>query len=363
VEPASTSPAPPLTRPYAAAWARRLGALLAAPAEARAPVRLDLSGVEAVDSAGGALLADFARQAATQRRPIDLIGVGEQVARTLQLFACPSDRLTEPAPPKVGALEGFGGRLERTADWLRDYLQLCADVVYFAAAGLRRPASLRWDAVLENMVSMGSQAAGVVVLIAFLVGGTIALQSAEQLRQFGANLFVADLIGVSITRELGPLITAIVVAGRSGASVAAELGTMTVSEEIDALRTMGIDPVRYVLAPKLWALCLTQPILSALASGVAIAGGGLVATTYLEVSPGAFCDRLQVALMPKDIATGLFKSGLFAGLIVTLGAAFGLRTRGGADAVGRSTTAAVVASIFAIITADALCSLLFYFGD
>ncbi|HET6344575.1 MAG TPA: ABC transporter permease, partial [Myxococcota bacterium] len=187
-------------------------------------------------------------------------------------------------------------------------------------------------------------------------------QSAAQLRQFGANLFVADLIGVSITRELGPLITAIVVAGRSGSAIAAEIATMVITEEIDALKTMGLNVTRFIIVPKVVAISITQPILTVMANALAIFGGFLVAIFYLDVSPVAFLGRLQTALFVKDVLTGLFKSLLFANLIVTIGALCGLRTTGGADAVGRSTTTSVVAGIFAIIVADAACSLIFYFG-
>jgi phospholipid/cholesterol/gamma-HCH transport system permease protein len=229
--------------------------------------------------------------------------------------------------------------------------------------GLLGRGALRWNQVLLEMSMMGSRAVGVVGMIAFLVGGTLALQSAVQLRQFGANIFVADLIGVSITRELGPLIAAIVVAGRSGSAVAAELATMTITEEIDALRTMGINPIRFLVVPKLLAITLTQPLVTILTNTLAIFGGFLVAVTYLDVGADPFLSRLQQALYVKDLLTGLFKSVLFANLIVTVGAYCGLRTRGGADAVGRSTTISVVAGIFAVIVADAACSLLFYFGE
>ena len=239
---------------------------------------------------------------------------------------------------------------------------VCTDVLWFTVTGIWQRRGIRWSAVFLEMASMGSQAMGVVGLIAFLVGGTIALQSATQLRNFGASLFVADLIGVSVTRELGPLITAIVVAGRSGSAVAAEIATMMITEEVDALRTMGLNQTRLLIVPKVIAITFTQPLLTIMANALAIFGGFLVAVIYLEVSPSAFIGRLQSAVFLKDVLTGLLESLLFANLIVTIGALCGLRTAGGADAVGRSTTNSVVAAIFAIIVADAVCSLIFYFG-
>ena len=346
-----------LTRHEATRATAQLNALL----KPKAPIDLDLSAVQAVDSAGAAILADFTRRAQLLGIPVQVHGIAAPVARTLQLFPFPNHdkvlpRVRPGLPERVGVSVAF------VATVLFDYLLLCADVAWFSVAGLRRRGGIRWQAVIYEMAAMGSQAFGVSGLIAFLVGATVALQSAAQLRQFGANVFVADLIGVSITRELGPLMTAIVVAGRSGSAVAAEIGTMVITEEIDALRTMGLNPTRFLIVPKVLAISITQPLLTVLADFLAIFGGFIVAVLYLEVSPAAFMGRLQTALFMKDVLTGLFKSLLFANLIVSIGALCGLRTAGGADAVGRSTTTSVVAAIFAIIVADAVCSMLFYFG-
>ncbi len=348
-----------LTFAAAQASAACLQALVQA-ARPQQTVRLDLSGVERIDSVGAALLADCARQIAARKARLQVVGVQPHVQRSLRLFAFP-----EPAalpPPAARSWRQAGGSWAGAALAVgRDYMLLCADVLWFSLAGMGQRRSLRGATIARNMDEMGAQALLVVGLIAFLVGGTIALQSAAQLRQFGASLFVADLLGVSITRELGPLITAIVVAGRTGSSVAAEIGTMVITEEVDALRTMGLHPTRYLIVPKVLAIGLTQPILTVLANCLAIAGGLVVAVLYLDVSASAFIGRLQAALYAKDVLTGLFKSILFAYLTVTIGALCGLRTHGGADAVGRSTTVSVVAAIFAIIVADAVCSLVFYF--
>jgi phospholipid/cholesterol/gamma-HCH transport system permease protein len=164
-----------------------------------------------------------------------------------------------------------------------------------------------------------------------------------------------------MTRELGPLMAAIVVAGRSGSAVAAELGTMVITEEIDALKTMGLHPTRFLVVPKVLAITITQPLVTMLANLAGIVGGFLVGVYYLDIGPDTFIARLQETLQLKDVVTGLIKSVMFAQLIVTVGALCGLRTAGGADAVGRSTTTSVVAGIFAVITADAVASLVFYF--
>jgi phospholipid/cholesterol/gamma-HCH transport system permease protein len=323
---------------------------------------LDLSKVTEADSAGVALLSVYAKKMRVAGRRVKLVNPSAEVKKKLALFPFAELEITdsEKAPT---FFESIGENTLKIRELFLEYLLLSADTAYFLITGLFKKRGIRWDVVIYEMAAMGSRALGVVGLIAFLVGATMALQSAAQLRQFGANIFVVDLIGISMTRELGPLMAAIVVAGRSGSSVAAEIGTMMVTEEIDALKTMGLHPTRFLIVPKVLAITITQPLLTVLADGLGILGGFLVASTYLEVSPTAFFSRLEESLYVKDLLTGLVKSVIFAQLIVTVGAICGMRTKGGADAVGRATTASVVAGIFAVITADALASLAFYFGD
>lgn len=323
------------------------------------PIELDLSQLVEIDSAGVALLAQSSRRARAQGRPLKVVGLKPDIAATLDLFPQLGD--VPAPPPPVGWLESLGEQTARAYGVALEYLILCSDVAWFLVVGLIGGGGLRPRQIQYEMSLMGSRAFGVVGLIAFLVGGTMALQSAAQLRQFGANIFVVDLIGVSITRELGPLMAAIVVAGRSGSAVAAELATMVITEEVDAIKTMGLHPTRFLVLPKVIAITITQPVLTMLANGMGILGGFVVAVLYLDLGPTTFVTRLEQALYAKDIVTGLIKSVLFAQLIVTIGALCGMRTRGGADAVGRSTTTSVVASIFAVIVADALASLVFYF--
>ncbi len=324
-------------------------------------VVIDLAEVTELDSAGVALLSNAVRRLRQEGRGVSLQGASESVSRTLDLFPY-LDANKGVAAVRISKREQLGDAAAEVYEVLLQYLVLTADTAYFTFQGLFKPKGIRWSAVAYEMAAMGSRATGVVGLISFLVGATMALQSAVQLRQFGANIFVVDLIGISLTRELGPLMAAIVVAGRSGSAVAAELGTMVISEELDALRTMGLHPTRFLVVPKLVAITITQPLLTMMANATGIFGGFLVAALYLEIGPSTFIARLQESLYVKDILTGLVKSVIFAQLIVTIGALCGLRTQGGADAVGRSTTTAVVASIFAVIVADAAASLVFYFG-
>ena len=325
------------------------------------PVSLDLSAVTEADSAGVAMLAVFARDMTRAGRPVSLVGASPELRRTLDLFPFPADGSGGERPPGPGLAERIGVSADEARDVVVQYLVLVSDTAWFLITGPFIRNGIRWDQVVYEMAAMGSRALGVVGLISFLVGATMALQSAEQLRTFGANIFVVDLIGISMTRELGPLMAAIVVAGRSGSAVAAEIGTMVITEEVDALKTMGMHPTRYLVVPKVLAITLTQPMITVLANLTGIIGGFLVGVLYLDIGPQTFIDRLIQTLQMKDVLTGLVKSVMFAQLIVTVGALCGFRTAGGADAVGRSTTTSVVAGIFSVIVADTLASLLFYF--
>ncbi len=188
----------------------------------------------------------------------------------------------------------------------------------------------------------------------------VALQAATQLRRVGATIYVADLVGVSLTRELGPLMTAIIIAGRSGSAIAAELGTMKVSEEVDALTAMGLDPVEFLALPRIVAMGIMLPCLTTLADVIGILGGVVVAWVSLGIPVGNYIEQTLNALLLKDIFSGLIKSGVFAVIIAGVGCYQGFRVKGGAEGVGRRTTASVVASIFLIIAADLVFTLIFY---
>jgi len=219
---------------------------------------------------------------------------------------------------------------------------------------------IRWDLSFVQMVRIGVNSLPIVATISFSVGLIIAMQAAYQLQRFGATIFVADLVGVSITRELGPLITAIIVAGRSGSAIAAEIGTMKVSEEIDALQTMGINPIGYLVVPRTLAMIIVLPCLTVVADFVGIAGGFVLAIFSLHIPFIAFFNEMAVAILFKDFLTGIIKSFFFAIIIAQIGAYQGFSVQGGAEGVGKSTTASVVSSIFLIILADTLFTALFF---
>ncbi len=233
---------------------------------------------------------------------------------------------------------------------------ILTEMLYWGTVGLLRRRDIKKGALVEQMYQLGYRAMGIVCLLSFLIGVVLALQSAMQLRQFGADIFLAPMIGVSMIRELGPLLTAIILAGRSGSATTAEIATMGVQEEIDALQTLSINPVQFVVVPKFWAISLTMPLLSVLATASGILGGFLVAIFYLGTASRLFLGELSKYIFLGDVVTGLLKSLVFSWLIVWIGSFYGFRVRGGAEEVGRATTSSVVACIFVIIIADALFS-------
>ena len=220
---------------------------------------------------------------------------------------------------------------------------------------------LKWGSAVHQMVLAGFNALPIVSLISFFVGMVLAFQGAYQLEKFGAGYFVAALVGVSMTRELGPLITAIVVAGRSGSSFAAEIGTMKVSEEIDALEAMGLNSVKYLVVPKYLAMLLMMPCLTLISDLAGILGGTVFGIYQLDQTFSMYILATRDALVMRDISTGLVKSLVFGLIITKVGCYEGFSVSGGAEGVGRSTTSSVVVSIFLVILADLLFTALFYY--
>jgi phospholipid/cholesterol/gamma-HCH transport system permease protein len=222
-----------------------------------------------------------------------------------------------------------------------------------------RPARIRWRPILYNVRTAGFDALPITGLLVFLMGIVIAYQGATQLKRYGANIFIADLVGLSMLRELSPLLTAIIVAGRSGSAYAAQIGTMKVTEEIDALRTVGIPPLDQLVLPKLAALAIALPLLTVYADALGVAGGMVMARAELGVGFPEFADRLQRALYLSDFLVGIGKAPVFAAIISVIGCFQGFQVAGDAESVGRRTTVSVVQSIFLVIVADAIFSVVF----
>ncbi|MCH8871370.1 ABC transporter permease [candidate division KSB1 bacterium] len=258
----------------------------------------------------------------------------------------------------------FFGSIGRGANQFFGHLSrissLVSDTFYWIFVAPYKGKSIRWKSTFVQMVRMGYESLPIVCLIAFFVGLIIAMQSAYQLKQFGAIIYVANLTAVSITRELAPLLTAIVITGRSGSAITAEIGTMKVSEEIDALNTMGLNTISYLVVPKTLAMLIMLPCLTIIADFIGILGGYFISIATLDIASVRYVNQTVSALAFKDVFGGLVKSGFFALIIAVIGCYEGLNVEGGAEGVGKSTTKSVVTSIFLIIAADVFFTGLFY---
>lgn len=323
----------------------------------RSKLLIDLSSVTAIDSAGVALIDELQTNYA---RSIQITNVPPFIQQAINSFST-AELPAEIPVRRPSTLEILGEKVLQLKNNFINLLYLTADVFYWSIIGLVQRKGQREGSFVQQSLLIGVDALSIVALISFLIGLILALQSAAQLRQFGANIFVADLIGIAMLREMGPIMTAIVVAGRSGSAIASEIATMVVTEELDALKTMGLNPIRYVIIPKFHAITMTMPLLTILADVVGILGGFIVGITYLQLSPQAFFNELLTVLIMKDVITGLIKSVVFAWIIVIVGCYQGLQVKGGAEGVGKATTASVVASIFLVIVADSILGLIFYF--
>ncbi|MFW5684921.1 MAG: ABC transporter permease [Spirochaetota bacterium] len=322
----------------------------------RGPVDvLDLTAVSRIDNPGVAFLEHVRDASAGEAR---FEGAGDRVAHMLELFG------SEPATgdqARAGepVLVRLGTWVLRRVEAGRDALNLAADVVYHTLIAPFERSSRRRGSVSEQCDRIGVRAVPIVSFLALVLGIIVVLQSAAQLQRFGAVIFVVDLLGISLTRETAPLFTAIIVAGRSGSAIAAQLATMRVTEELDALEVMALDPVRYVIVPMMLGMLLTIPLLTALAVLVGLVGGLAIAVATLEISAEAFMNRLVEIVGFTDIFVGIAKSFFFGGAIVLTGSYFGLTAHGGSEGVGAATTRSVVASIFTVIVLNAVFSLLY----
>jgi phospholipid/cholesterol/gamma-HCH transport system permease protein len=262
-------------------------------------------------------------------------------------------------------IEGFFGIIGRKTlpvlEVIHDASKIINDIFFWAFVSPLRGKPIRFRASIHEMVKAGYDSVPIVAVISFFIGIILALQSAYQLKRVGALIYVANLVGVSITRELGPIITAIIVSGRSGSAFAAEIGSMKSAEEIDALISMGINPVRFIVVPKLIALMVMVPALTVFSDFIGIFGGFVLSVAVLEIHPVNYLQQTLNALLVKDVITGLMKAWAFGFVITTVGAYQGFKVSGGAEEVGRRTTAAVVASIFLVIVFDLFFTTLFYY--
>ncbi|MBV8210231.1 MAG: MlaE family lipid ABC transporter permease subunit [Burkholderiaceae bacterium] len=339
-------------------WARALAAVRQG---GGAPLRLDAAGVTYCDGSGIAFLLDLQREGLRHGSRVTVTNLAPRFAELLGQF----DRArledgAQPAPARQLRLTEQVGRavLQLGAD-LRRQWRYVRRVTVCLVYELRHPSVVRWKEVLSVAEEMGVNGLPVVTLIAFLMGVVLAYQSAVPMRQYGAELFVANLIGLSMMRELAPLMTTIVLAGRTGAAFAAELGTMKVDEEIDALTTMALDPLRFLVVPRVIATVSMTPLLTIYAALVGLLGGGLVMLTF-QIPLITYFKQIVGVVSIGDFTGGLFKSAVFAFLVATVGCGRGLEAQGGPRAVGLAATRAVVSTIVLIVVFDGVFAVVFH---
>jgi phospholipid/cholesterol/gamma-HCH transport system permease protein len=324
----------------------------------------DLSQLRALDAASAALLLDLRDELRTRLPEVEVTGAAGRVESILDMVASSPHGVAPRSAPKVpGIVEQVGRNTALVAGFAREALEFTGGVFAAAVTSARNASRIPWGSVVSLMERSGADALPIIALITYLVGLVSAFQGAITLHRYGADIFVADGIAIGVTREFGPLMVAIVAAGRSGAAFAAELGTMRVSEEVDALRTIGLDPFPYLVLPRLIALAAMVPILTLLGDAVAILGGATVGVFGLDLTFTSYLTETRLRLTFWNIATGLIKSLAFAIAIALIGCKWGLGTRGGAEGVGRATTSAVVTMLFSLVIIDAAFTVVFYAWD
>jgi phospholipid/cholesterol/gamma-HCH transport system permease protein len=341
-------------------WHAALAALAAAPERA---IVIEASGVDYCDGAGIAMLIDLLRQPRAANAPTSISGLRPEFEALLDQFDPAAMQVpVQSHAIRINVIAEIGRAAAITGRDIRAQIAFIGETATALWYAAKHPARIRWKDVWYTCEQVGVNALPIVALISFLLGIILAFQAAVPMRQFGAELFVADLVGLSILRELGPLMTAILLAGRSGAAFAAEIGTMKVNEELNALTTMGLDPVRFLVVTRILAALLMMPLLTLFADLIGILGGALTMITF-NIPIVSFLHEVDSLVDVKDLVAGLAKAPVFAILIAGVGCLRGLQTQTGASAVGISATRAVVSSIVLLVVVDGIYAFVYYLLD
>lgn len=322
---------------------------------------LDLNGVEYLDSTGALALVLSREKAARRSIQIDMIGMSAETRRMIGVVDYGAGKAAPPARTAAGPWTRAQDAAIRLSDRLDLLCLFVGDLAASLTASIVRPRSVRWEAVLFYMKRAGMEGLPIVGLISILLGMIMAFMASLQLRMFGANLYVASLVSVALVKELGPIMTAILFAGRSGSAFSAEIGTMKVNEEIDALSTMGFEPVNFLAVPKVIASVLVVPILTLYADLLGILGGLFVGIVGMDLTVQSYLQQTRESLEVFDVVSSLFKAMCFAVMIAAISCHHGFQAKGGAEAVGSATTSAVVSSIFLIIVTDSAFAIMLHY--
>jgi phospholipid/cholesterol/gamma-HCH transport system permease protein len=325
-------------------------------------VKLNMASVRELDTLGAWLLEKMSRRAASAGHRVEMVGVADNYTGLIEEVRQVNRHNSAPEAarnPVLAKVDDIGRSAVGATEDLAVFLQMLGSLFVALLGTLRRPGSLRLTSLVYQLYRVGWQAIPIVVLITFLIGAIIAQQGIFHFRKFGADSYVVDMVGILVLRELGVLIVAIMVAGRSGSAYTAELGSMKMREEIDALSTMGLNPVEVLILPRVVALICALPILSFIGSMAALYGGGLVAWFYGGMGPAIFIGRLHDAVSVTHFEVGLIKAPFMALVIGIVACSEGLRVKGSAESLGKQTTTSVVKSIFLVIVLDGLFAIFF----
>ncbi len=326
------------------------------------PAVIDLSQAEAMDTAGAWLVLSLRRKLRGEGVEVEIVGADERKALLLETVerALPE---TAESPPRRGAgaawLERIGQATGGACTTIVEMTAFAGEVVACLAATIARPWRLRLTALVHHMQDTGLNAVPIVTLMAFLIGVVLAFMGSIQLRQFGAEVFVVDLIAITILRELGVLMAAIIVAGRTASAYTAAIGSMKLREEIDAMRTLGLDPMEMLVLPRILALVITLPILAFVSNVAGLVGGGLMAWIELGISPALFASRLVDGSDPWHFLVGMIQAPFFAVIIGLVGCHMGMKVEKSAESLGTRTSDSVVLAIFLVIVTTAGFSVFF----
>ncbi len=324
-----------------------------------AELMCDTMKISAMDTGGAVLLHRTLMKLRKEGRRVSVQGLRAEFSELLQMVSLNWSRIDEvnvSEPGYLSQLEQWGRQKSRQAVKALDFV---GEATVQVSRALRRPSLIRWRALLHSLDRDGYHALPITGLLAFLMGVVIAYQGAEQLRQFGANIFVVGLVGISLFREICPLIVAILIAGRSGSAYAAQIGTMKVTEELDAVRTLGLSPMQLLVLPRVFALIIAVPLLTVYADILGVVGGAWVASSQLNVSGVEFVGRFEESVALRHFFIGVGKAPCFAVIIAMVSCYQGFQIRDNVDDVGKRTTIGVVQSIFLVIVFDAVCSIVF----
>ncbi|SFL42594.1 ABC transporter permease [Shimia aestuarii] len=325
-------------------------------------LEIDMSGVEVVDTGGAWLIVELMARLEADGLKVTLINAAPSHLALIETVreAIPEEPgEEEPERGLLAWLERVGREVERGKKGTLSILSFFGETLAALARAVVMPWKMRWAPLVSQMDDVGFKAVPIVALMGFLIGIVLAFQGATQLQQFGAEVFVVELISISILRELGILLTAIIVAGRSGSAFTASVGSMKVQEEIDAMRTLGLNPIDVLVLPRVLALLIMLPILGFVANMSGLFGGALMSWLNLNVSPGMFVTRLQETTSIWHLGVGMIKAPFFALVIGVIACWQAFQVRGSSTSVGQRTTASVVQSIFMVIALDALFSVFF----